>query len=66
MAWGNTVRLEGAGICPFCHQEKAGTISGPVGGAGFGNEKRQGTIAACINPDCSLGQLNLAELRKGN
>ncbi|MFA6215574.1 MAG: hypothetical protein WC768_03335 [Patescibacteria group bacterium] len=61
MAWGQTKVLEGAGICPFCQQPKAGTKTGPVGGGGWGSQCREGMIACCINPNCSEGRKNPAK-----
>jgi hypothetical protein len=65
MPWGQTERLEGAGICPFCREEKTGTITGEVGGGGWCGQKKEGIVACCINPNCSEGQKNLAK-KKAN
>lgn len=60
MSWGQTGQLEGAGICPLCRQTKTGQTTGVVGGGGWGSERQQGTVACCVNPNCTAGQQNLA------
>jgi len=49
------------GVCFACREQMTGTKEGIVGGAGFGSTRRKGTVACCVNPNCSEGRKNLAE-----
>ena len=61
MGFGNSTEPDGSGICSACLKPKEGRKQGPVGGYGFGNVSRTGTVAVCVNPNCQEGQKNLAE-----
>lgn len=64
MAWGQSEQLEGAGLCHVCLQPKTGAKIGTVGGTGFGSQRKEGTVAVCVNHDCLEGRKNLAEQKK--
>lgn len=43
-------------LCAVCNQPKT-PVAGEVGGFGFGNVRRPGTIYVCLNKDCPVGEI---------